>query len=162
MFMNSHSEHMRLYHGSNQVVEKPVILEPNRRMDFGRGFYTTQSVVQAEKWAKTVHNREETGTPIVSEYEYTESEEVSVLRFDGPTNEWFDFVEFNRTEDSSHDYDIVIGPVADEGVFTVLYRFETGLITKEQAIQQLESAKLDGQILFHTDLSLGCLRFVRH
>lgn len=49
MFMNSHSEHMRLYHGSNQVVEKPVILEPNRRMDFGRGFYTTQSVVQAEK-----------------------------------------------------------------------------------------------------------------
>lgn len=87
---------------------------------------------------------------------------MSVLRFDGPTNEWFDFVEFNRTEDSSHDYDIVIGPVADEGVFTVLYRFETGLITKEQAIQQLESAKLDGQILFHTDLSLGCLRFVRH
>ena len=49
MFRNRYSKRMRLYHGSDQIVEKPRILEPNRQMDFGRGFYTTDSRKQAER-----------------------------------------------------------------------------------------------------------------
>ena len=151
---------MRLYHGSNQVVTGPRILESNRRMDFGNGFYTIGSRKQAEKWSRTVCRREEAPRPYVSEYEYDESEELSVLVFSGLTEEWFDFVEFNRMADTGHDHDIVIGPVADEEVFTIFYRFETGLISKEQAIELLESVRLDGQVLFHTDRSLEHLRYI--
>ncbi len=32
---------MILYHGSNIVVEKPRLIEQNRFLDFGYGFYTT-------------------------------------------------------------------------------------------------------------------------
>ena len=34
---------MKLYHGSNVVVDKPLILppEPGKTADFGTGFYTT-------------------------------------------------------------------------------------------------------------------------
>ena len=41
---------MTLYHGSLEVVEKPAILEPNHTMDYGKGFYTTTSKEQADKW----------------------------------------------------------------------------------------------------------------
>ena len=30
---------MKLYHGSNVVVENFLIIEANRRLDFGAGFY---------------------------------------------------------------------------------------------------------------------------
>ncbi len=43
---------MTLYHGSLEKVEKPAILEPNRTMDYGKGFYTTTSKDQADKWAE--------------------------------------------------------------------------------------------------------------
>ena len=32
---------MILYHGSNMTVENPRIIEQNRFLDFGSGFYTT-------------------------------------------------------------------------------------------------------------------------
>ncbi|MBR4199077.1 MAG: DUF3990 domain-containing protein [Bacteroidales bacterium] len=43
---------MILYHGSLEIVESPKILEPNRPLDFGSGFYTTSSMQQARKWVK--------------------------------------------------------------------------------------------------------------
>ena len=39
---------MILYHGSNIAVEKPKILQSDRRLDFGTGFYLTSSYEQAE------------------------------------------------------------------------------------------------------------------
>lgn len=39
---------MRLYHGSNVIVNKPVILPPEagKTVDFGVGFYTTTSLTR--------------------------------------------------------------------------------------------------------------------
>ncbi len=151
---------MRLYHGSDQVVEKPLILEPNRAMDFGKGFYVTESEEQATRWARTVMERRGSEHAHVSEYEYGGSAELNVLVFDGPTEEWLDFVEMNRLSDSEHDYDIVIGPVADEGVYFVLMLYESGAISSEETIRRLKASKLDGQVLFHTEKSLGSIVFI--
>jgi len=38
---------MILYHGSNAIVEKPLLVPQNRALDFGRGFYTTENKTQA-------------------------------------------------------------------------------------------------------------------
>ena len=43
---------MILYHGSDIIVDKPQIREPNRTLDYGAGFYTTTSYSQAEKWVR--------------------------------------------------------------------------------------------------------------
>lgn len=37
---------MKIYHGSLEVVERPMILLPNRKLDYGAGFYTTTSHFQ--------------------------------------------------------------------------------------------------------------------
>ena len=43
---------MKLYHGSTGIVVKPQIIEPNRALDFGKGFYTTSDINQARRWVK--------------------------------------------------------------------------------------------------------------
>jgi hypothetical protein len=42
---------MKLYHGSTIIIEKPIILDSQRLLDFGKGFYTTTNKEQAERWA---------------------------------------------------------------------------------------------------------------
>lgn len=43
---------MILYHGSLDIVKNPEIREPNRTLDYGKGFYLTSSYEQAEKWVR--------------------------------------------------------------------------------------------------------------
>ena len=44
---------MKVYHGSYMAVEMPKILKSKFPKDFGEGFYCTELVEQAERWAKT-------------------------------------------------------------------------------------------------------------
>ena len=39
---------MRLFHGSDTLVDKPVIMTNHRSLDFGSGFYVTSSYEQAK------------------------------------------------------------------------------------------------------------------
>ena len=39
---------MILYHGSNVVVSEPKLIQQNRFLDFGFGFYTTTNKKQAK------------------------------------------------------------------------------------------------------------------
>lgn len=41
---------MKVYHASYMEVNKPIIIEPNRPLDFGTGFYLTNKLEQAENW----------------------------------------------------------------------------------------------------------------
>ena len=43
---------MKIYHGSLEVVENPMILQPNRLLDYGKGFYTTTSEQQSKEWVE--------------------------------------------------------------------------------------------------------------
>lgn len=141
-------------------MEKPRILESKHSTDFGRGFYTTESEKQAEEWAIKVKSRRKTAHAYVSEYEYEESDNLIMISFDGPTKEWFDFVHSNRIDKHEHRYDVIIGPVADDNVYETIFSYESGVLTKDQAITALKAAKLDGQILFHTDKSLRDVTFL--
>ena len=48
---------MKLYHGSNVEVKNPKILQNNRFLDFGNGFYLTSDFEQASKWEKLIKKR---------------------------------------------------------------------------------------------------------
>ena len=50
---------MLLYHGSTMAVRKPTFMRGRLRTDFGKGFYTTTSREQAEKWARIKKERAE-------------------------------------------------------------------------------------------------------
>ena len=48
---------MICYHDSDVIVDSPRILDAKRPLDFGGGFYTTTSEIQAKNWAIKVSYR---------------------------------------------------------------------------------------------------------
>ncbi|MDL2287051.1 DUF3990 domain-containing protein [Eubacteriales bacterium OttesenSCG-928-G02] len=154
---------MIIYHGSNVVVEQPKILQSERMLDFGTGFYTTSNKEQAGRWAERVADRRETKDQMLSVYEFdfeTAERELAIIRFDEPNGEWLDFVCANRSgREPATPYDIVIGPVADDKIYEVVQFYENGVYYKEDAIKRLKVEELFNQILFHTEKSLTFCRF---
>ena len=154
---------MKLYHGSLDIVDAPLILESRRTLDYGKGFYTTTSRKQAEDWVKRRLNSEDKECGFVNVYEFDKelASTLNVLIFDSPTEAWVDFVMQNRTiKDFTHDYDIVYGPVANDRVYAAFALFEGGFLNKQELISELKTYKLVDQYLFHTDRSLTTLSFI--
>ena len=69
---------MILYHGSNIIVDIPILVKQNRALDFGNGFYTTENKTQALSFAEKVYRRRKQGKPIVSVYDFDEIAAFSV------------------------------------------------------------------------------------
>ena len=111
---------MILYHGSNLVVSEPKLIQQNRFLDFGFGFYTTTNKAQAISFADKVTKRRQNGQRTVSMYEIDENTaflECSILRFDEPGEAWLDFVSDNRSgKYEGEAYDFIFGPVANDDV----------------------------------------------
>ena len=153
---------MILYHGSNMVVNEPKLVEQNRYLDFGYGFYTTTNKDQAENFAQKVVVRRG-GKAIVNVYEIDEDAAASlnIKRFNAPDEEWLDFVSAHRNGDYiGESYDLIIGAVANDDVYRTLQVYSTGLLTKEQAIEALKIKKLFNQYVFATNEALAYLKFV--
>ena len=155
---------MILYHGSNTIVEKPRLIEQNRFLDFGYGFYTTTNKAQADSFARKVVVRRG-GTPTVNVYEIDDnccSELLKIKRFDAPDEEWLDFVSAHRngTYDGAQ-FDLMIGTVANDDVYRTLQVYSVGLLTKEQALEALKIKKLFDQYVFATNEAISLLKFVK-
>ena len=96
-------------------------------------------------------------------YELDESvmQNMNILTFETPTEDWVDFVMQNRTQKGFvHEYDIVFGPVANDRVYASFALYEGGLINKQTLISELKTYKLVDQYLFHTEKSLQALTFI--
>lgn len=154
---------MILYHGSNMVVERPRLVEQNRFLDFGYGFYATTNKEQAENFARKVIARRG-GTPIVNVYEFDENARTDLLKikkFPSPDEEWLDFVSANRNGTySGESYDLIIGAVANDDVYRTLQVYSVGILTKAQALEALKVKKLFNQYVFATENAIALLKFI--
>lgn len=153
---------MILYHGSNVEVKYPSIIESNRALDFGKGFYLTSDEEQAIRWAKAQKLRRKSEKAVVSKFEFDKEgiSDISAKIFDGPNSEWLDYISANRK--NIYDgklYDIVIGPVANDNTMTVISEYIAGTIDKETAIILLKPQKLADQYAFSTKKALHYLEF---
>lgn len=155
---------MLLYHGSNTQVLNPQILESDRRLDFGRGFYFTSSFEQALRWAELTVKRRETGKSVVSVFELDEAKltNLKVLRFNQAQKEWLEYVTLNRKNQyiPADDYDIVTGPVANDRTMPVISLYFSGVYDIEETIKRLMPQKLHDQYTFKTDRALKALKFL--
>ena len=155
---------MKLYHGSNVVVQNPKILEKKRALDFGAGFYLTSRKVQAISWAKSVARRRRIGNAIINEYNFDEKiiNDLKILKFDSADGEWLDFVVANRKElPIENKYDLVIGPVANDSTLDVINDYMSGRFSKKIAVELLLPQNLTDQYAFLTEKSLLSLMFER-
>jgi hypothetical protein len=154
---------MKLYHGSIEQVKTPEIRESDHTLDYGKGFYATTSIEQAENWVKRKAKEMKVSQGYVNEYEFDESaiRKMKSLIFYQPTEEWVDFVHMNRTKKGfQHDYDIVYGPVANDRVYAAFALYEGGVLDKQELIKELRTYKLVDQYLFHTTSALKYLSFI--
>lgn len=154
---------MICYHGSDVIVNNPRILNSMRPLDFGSGFYVTTSEQQAINWAIKVSYRNNSCKKYVTKYDFdfeNANENLKIIIFDKADEKWLDFIVNNRNGRNTYDYDIVIGPVADDKVYRVVVEYENNDIDKETALKQLKTEKLCNQILFHTINSLQYLSYI--
>lgn len=158
---------MKLYHGSNVEIKKPDLLRSKPFKDFGQGFYLSPVRSQALALARQKTEQLQTGTPCVTVFEWDKEAALvdTALRvkvFDDYCHEWAEFILANRDRNRhhpTHDYDIVIGPIADDGVTFQLRRYRIGTISMEKLIEELKYARgIIIQYFFGTARALAYLQ----
>lgn len=154
---------MRLYHGSNIIVDKPRVIVPNRPLDFGKGFYLTSLQHQADRWAIS-KAKIKRSVAIVSVYNL-DLEEIknnyNVKSFEFADEEWLDLVEVCR-KDKNYitGYDLIIGEVADDRVYDTINLYLDGLIPKEIALQRIKYKYQNNQFcIFNEEILEKYLHF---
>lgn len=156
---------MLLYHGSTMAVRKPIVSRGRGKTDFGKGFYTTTSREQAEKWAQIKRDRMgDEAHAIVSVFELDDTvlnnPAYNTRHFDGATAEWLDFVVGNRRGEVHHNFDLIMGPVANDKLYATITLYENGILDANAAIEQLNTHQLFDQLSFHTTKACKLLTFV--
>ncbi len=145
---------MKLYHGSNTVIERIELSKCKPFKDFGKGFYLTEIREQAEQMAKRT-SAIYGGEPVVTEFKFDETalNALVVKIFEEPGEEWALFIMANRDRNKVHPihcYDIVIGPVADDTIATLFRNFDDGIIDLQMLVNGLKYKKVSSQYLFHS------------
>ena len=157
---------MRLYHGSNMDFTEVLLSKCRPNKDFGRGFYLTDIRSQAQEMAIRRTEFSGKGTPVVQEYSFDESllnsQDLKVKVFEGVSREWAEFILANRMARGKrlHDFDIVVGPVADDGVVYQLNLYMQRLITVDDLVRELTFKRLNNQYFFGTEKALLVLKRV--
>ena len=155
---------MKLYHGSTVTVKNPSLRLGRKNTDFGKGFYTTTDFDQAARWARIRSQRAGTESSIVTVFEIDDdllqSNDIKIMEYNGATENWLNFVVNNRRSAPLHDYDIVLGPVANDNLYATISMYENGQLSVEAAIVQLNTHTLFEQVSFHTPKALSQIRYV--
>lgn len=156
---------MILYHGSNINITQIDLGISKVGKDFGCGFYLSADKAQALELAERKTEQLGIGTPTLNTYRFDESclhnSSLSVLEFQEYSKEWAEFVlmnRHNRTRVSSHCYDIVIGPIANDAVGYQIRRFTSGLIDMNKFLDELKYMKgVTIQYFFGTERAIEYL-----
>lgn len=143
---------MTIFHGSYTVVNTPKIIRAKNTKDFGVGFYCTLFREQAQRWAKRY------STSIVNTYTVTFNSDLKILEFKQMSEQWLDFIVACRNG-KNHDYDIVIGPMADDQIYNYISDYTDGVITREQFWSLARFKYPTNQITFCTQAALKHLKF---
>jgi len=145
---------IEVYHGGYCPVESPEIIIGKYAKDFGGGFYCTELKEQAARWARRYDK------PVINIYRFEIDNGLKILRFTEMTEEWLDFI-VNCRNGVKHDYDIVIGAMANDQIYNYISDFVHGIITREQFWALAKFKRPTHQINFCTLDALKCLTFLK-
>ena len=153
-----------LYHGSAVLFDKIDVDKGLPRKDFGKGFYMSVSKKQAEgvmrkKYTETINRRPNRSKDGLAKVVYSITVDLSALDgldvkvFPDADMEWFDFVlKSRKSEKNIHNYDVVIGPTADDDTRMVIKGLYDGIYgdwwtkaAKRKALEALHPERLGVQ-----------------
>ena len=150
---------MTLYHGSNLEIDQIDLTKCRPYKDFGQGM--------AKRVAR-IYGGEPVITSFEADVDVMNKSGLSVRVFDKPDISWATFVMNNRShtysEKSSNEcnlenqYDLVIGPVANDDMALLFRQFEEGYISIEILTREMTFKQLTKQYSFHTQRAIQYLR----
>ena len=147
---------MRLYHTGYLEIPTPDVHYGRKNADFGQGFYLTDSREFALRWA-----RERRGEQVyVNQYALSLSG-LRVRRF-SRDEAWFDYIFQNRRgrPDGLADFDVIMGPIANDTLFNTFGIFTSGFLSREEALPLLLVGPEHRQIALKTERAAAQLRFL--
>ena len=148
---------MRVFHASSSVVDRPDVVHSRDNLDFGRGFYVTTIRSQAVSYAQRFVRRGRRA--FLNEYEF-DSAALGALRterFGAYDERWLDFVLSCRRGEDAAEWDVVIGGIANDRVFTTIDLYFAGEIGKDAALGRLAFEKPNDQICLRTQTAIDTL-----
>lgn len=143
-----------IYHASHRAVEYPAIKKSKFTKDFSWGFYCNTSKEEAEKNAAIFI------TPNINIYKLNLSEPLNVKVFDDYNDEWLNFV-IRCRDGAIHEYDIVIGPIADDSIYDYIDSYYAGQINEVELFEEMKLKYKSKQISFHTISALDSIQFIQ-
>lgn len=147
---------IKLYHTGFEEIKKPDIHFGRVNADFSQGFYLTGEKEFAIRWAKLRKDRD----TIINEYEL-DFASLNVKRFkrDG---EWFNYIFKNRNayKDTMPEYDVIIGPVANDTIYDIWGITTSGLLPEEVALEILLIGPEYTQVAIKSEKAIKSLKFI--
>lgn len=145
---------MIIYHGSYTPILNPEIRNARFSKDFGTGFYCTEILDQAKRWACRFDS------PVISHYAYQETLGLDILNFPTMTEDWLDFIVACR-RGIAHSHDIVIGAMANDQIYNYIDDFVAGILTREQFWVLAKFKHPTHQIVFCSQQALHTLTYLK-
>ena len=165
-----------LYHGSPDIIEKPVFGKGKPYNDYGRGFYCTEHIELAKEWACTegvdgYANRYEIDTRGLSVLDLS-SDDYTILnwlallmqhrqgRLSAPVaKQGRDYLLQNFLPDFEK-YDAIIGYRADDSYFSFARAFVSNTISLKQLGNAMRLGKLGEQFVLKSPKAFDAIRFL--
>ena len=144
-----------LYHTGFQIIREPDIRAGRKNADFGQGFYLSADREFSKRWA-----RERAGLTTYLNCFVFDPEGLRIRHFSRDP-EWFDYIYANRAgqEDALREYDVIVGPIANDTIYDTWGITTSGLIRRDQALALLSEGPVYEQTVIKTERALSALRY---
>lgn len=156
---------MKVYHGSDVDVRDVDLVHSQMFKDFGPGFYVSADKKQAIRFAKYKADRPSSTThkAVVSTFDFDDRTlldgSLRIKMFKSYSEEWVDFIHEYRNSTET-EFDLIIGPIANDDVRTQYARYDMGEISKEELLECLKYKRVTYQFCFKTAKAISFLRRV--
>ncbi len=147
---------LTVYHTGFAIVQTPDLQFGRSNTDFGQGFYLSDDLAFAGRWAKARKD--------LSVYLNTYRLALNGLRIKRFRRDaaWYDYIYANRAgrPDKLTAYDAVIGPIACDTIYDTLGILTSGLIDKEAALKAYRLVPSYRQIVLKSTKAVSVLEWV--
>lgn len=152
------SDNILLFHGAKASIDGPIRVDVSRfNNDFGKGFYTGESLRQAGLFVSNFSNSciyilsfDATGLA-AAEYCVDREWLLTIAAFRGRLQDQTSESVLGRIKQKALDADYIVAPIADNRMYQIIDSFIDGEITDRQCIHSLAATDLGMQYVIRSD-----------
>lgn len=167
---------LKIYHGSDHIIKKPIFGEGKKYNDYGLGFYCTEDINLASEWAVDVDH-----DGYANKYEI-ETKELKILdlqKEEYTVLSWLAILLKNRQfainsplavsakeyliknfKPKYESYDIIIGYRADDSYFSYALDFLNGSLSLEQLKNAMILGLLGNQVVIKSEKAFKLIKYI--